>query len=705
MTSRYLRPSRVTLLVILLTGAAYLPAVSGEFFSDDFTYIVSNERLQSVELSEAWKIFVTLTNRYEFLPLRDLSYRIDLALFGLAPAGYHLHSIALYLACCGLVFLCSRTILDLLSRNGPADSAWSAAMLTMLFAAHPAHVESVAWISGRKDLLAGVFGFLALWLFASSLCGPAPNWKRLIPAYLCFALALAGKSTALSLVGIVVLIAWIPVARAGVGDRLGALRRWGLPVVPFALIGAAWLLAGLTVAEQTLVRDPLHTAIVQREGVPLLALTVLGGLTRIAVIPWNLRLIYDLGETDPLAYAMGGLALALGLWGLFRMAKRPSPSAFGLAGFVILCLPFLQLIPYRTWSLASERFLFFPVFALSIAVLAALRRFPRTVAVGIMLVLTLGGLTATAMQASKWGNVDRLIEDSARRAPTHYLAQQLWIEGVLLPAGEYDRALEAASAVRDRLARDQLVRAVRIEAATHSGDTAAVDRELGEIKALVSEVTHPGLLIRIAEIEEREGRYAEALQYYAKAERRGRNPAVIEQSRAGLARIRRRYAEPLETLRAAVAGAPGEVRALGELANLELQLHLLDDAVSHYRRILEIEPGLAAGWFNLGLAYSRQTRHSDAALAFQRAIDAGLATPEAWNSLGVSLKELGRWAEAEQAYLQSLELDPLHCHAVVNLGQLHLLTGEPDRARQYLRLADESACDESVRPLIRRYLD
>nr|NIM60439.1 hypothetical protein [Acidobacteriota bacterium] len=55
-------------------------------------------------------------------------------------------------------------------------------MLTMLFAAHPAHVESVAWISGRKDLLAGVFGFLALWLFASSLGGPSPSWRRLVPA-------------------------------------------------------------------------------------------------------------------------------------------------------------------------------------------------------------------------------------------------------------------------------------------------------------------------------------------------------------------------------------------------------------------------------------------------------------------------------------------------------------------------------------------
>ncbi|NIQ31432.1 MAG: hypothetical protein GTN89_13905, partial [Acidobacteria bacterium] len=72
--------------------------------------------------------------------------------------------------------------LDLLSRNGPVDSAWGASMLTMLFAAHPAHVESVAWISGRKDLLAGVFGFLALWLFASSLGGPSPSWRRLVPA-------------------------------------------------------------------------------------------------------------------------------------------------------------------------------------------------------------------------------------------------------------------------------------------------------------------------------------------------------------------------------------------------------------------------------------------------------------------------------------------------------------------------------------------
>ena len=80
---------------LALAFVAYTPMTGGDFFSDDFVYVVGNQALHSTPLWEVWQFFGQRTNPYEFLPIRDLSYRLDLALFGLDPTGYKWHNLLL----------------------------------------------------------------------------------------------------------------------------------------------------------------------------------------------------------------------------------------------------------------------------------------------------------------------------------------------------------------------------------------------------------------------------------------------------------------------------------------------------------------------------------------------------------------------------------------------------------------------------------
>lgn len=139
------KPKQFLLMaLILLAGlAAYYPALKGGFIWDDEQYVVDNP----VMYHSSWKeVFTTYQGYYH--PLSILTYKIEYTFFKLNPRPYHVTSLALHLANCALLFY-----FFLLLGSLP----WAAFFGALLFALHPVHVESVAWIADRKDLLYGLF--------------------------------------------------------------------------------------------------------------------------------------------------------------------------------------------------------------------------------------------------------------------------------------------------------------------------------------------------------------------------------------------------------------------------------------------------------------------------------------------------------------------------------------------------------------------
>jgi Flp pilus assembly protein TadD len=205
------------LLLAVVTVIAYLPALRGGFIWDDDAYVTQNALLTAPDgLSRIW---FSAHRQSQYFPLAFTSLRLERALWGLNPLGYHAVNVLLHAA--------NALLLWQLLRRLAAPGAWLAAAI---FALHPVQVESVAWITELKNVQSTFFYLLALLAWVK-FTGPAPRarWEFYWVALLCHALALLSKTTACTLPAAFLLVLWWR------RQPLGWQRV--LQVLPFLLLG------------------------------------------------------------------------------------------------------------------------------------------------------------------------------------------------------------------------------------------------------------------------------------------------------------------------------------------------------------------------------------------------------------------------------------------------------------------------------------
>src|SRR5258705_13284839 len=170
-----------------VTIFAYRPAWHGGFLWDDDDYIIKNELLT---VSDGWqRIWFSLDSPSQYFPLTYTTFRIEHALWGLNTTGYHWVNLLLHVANALLVWA-------VLARLG-VPGAWLAAAI---FALHPVQVESVAWITERKNVLMGFFFLLTLVAWIEFLDQQTTRrWRLYLLALVLYALALLSKTTACTL--------------------------------------------------------------------------------------------------------------------------------------------------------------------------------------------------------------------------------------------------------------------------------------------------------------------------------------------------------------------------------------------------------------------------------------------------------------------------------------------------------------------------
>src|SRR5208282_2029879 len=184
-------------LIVVFVCLAYFPALRGGFVWDDEAYVTNNPLLTAPDgLTRIW---FSTEPPSQYFPLTYTTFRIERVLWGLNPAGYHLVNLLLHAANALLVW----RVLTRLRVPG----AWLAAAI---FALHPVQVESVAWISERKNVLMGFFFLLTLlaWIkFIDELC--KRPWRFYVLALIFYALALSAKTTACTLPAALLLVLWL----------------------------------------------------------------------------------------------------------------------------------------------------------------------------------------------------------------------------------------------------------------------------------------------------------------------------------------------------------------------------------------------------------------------------------------------------------------------------------------------------------------
>lgn len=459
--ARYLAPFALILFSAALAVAAYLQALDYQFVVDDHVYLTGNTKLLELHLSELWRLFAEPYNKYELLPLRDLSYWFDITLFGLNPSAFRIHNIILYLLCLPLVY---GTTLHLWRYFRPSDAAsasWAAAAVTVLFTLNPSHTEAVVYISGRKDVLSGMFSLLALWVAVRAKREQGLSAPYAAATLFAFLAALLSKATAVVVAPVIALLwvlFWLDIPAP---NRRRSQLLW--PVAILLLAGGVFMIF--------MANSPPTVKVPAYFGVEIITrmLAVLGWLTRLAISPESRHIFYPVLDDPYLSVmvALGAAVLAASAVGVVLTLRKRSLEGFALTVFLLLCIPYMQLIPYATGSLVSDRWLFlavWPFVLLLVAVSWRLKPVPRAV---LLLAIALPWGFQAVERPRDWRSFGVLVDTDSRAYPGYYLTAFYKIYSIQLPQRMYRDALETAESIAVPEFRSNMIELIKADYAVH----------------------------------------------------------------------------------------------------------------------------------------------------------------------------------------------------------------------------------------------
>jgi len=232
-------------LVFTAAVATFWPGVTGEFLNwDDRVNVVTNAGVHGLGRAQlAWMWSGVILGHY--IPLTWMSFGLNYALGGLNPWGYHVLNLVLHGANAAIFYLVARRLLAAARPGGgdpdPAALLVGAAFAALLFAVHPLRVESVVWITERKDVLSGLFFLGAVLAYLKSVEGPARDRRWQVVSLAAFAASLLAKAAGMPLPALLLLLDVYPLGRA----RVLGWRRVLLEKIPWAVLGLAGALTAL----------------------------------------------------------------------------------------------------------------------------------------------------------------------------------------------------------------------------------------------------------------------------------------------------------------------------------------------------------------------------------------------------------------------------------------------------------------------------
>jgi len=312
----------VALLVALVVFAAFAPALSNGFVNwDDDVNLTDNPHFRGFSAAHLrWMFTTTLMGHY--IPLTWLTLALDYTLWGMNPRGYHLTSVLLHALDAALVFLVARRLL----RDAPVGAAAAAALV---FGLHPLRVESVAWVTERRDVVSGLFVLLALVAYLRAVDGVAGLQRRWLGASLgLFAASLLSKAITMTFPVVLLILDAYPLRRRAFREK-----------VPFFAVGALGAGAALVAIHTTPVTSWESYGAGARIAVSLFGLAFYLSRT---LVPIGLSPQYEMPAVlDPLApeFVLSA-AMTLGLTAAAIRFRRRAPW-FGAAwaAYVVMVLP------------------------------------------------------------------------------------------------------------------------------------------------------------------------------------------------------------------------------------------------------------------------------------------------------------------------------------------------------------------------------
>ena len=604
-------------LLVLAVLFAYQPAWHGGMLWDDGGHVTRPDLRSWHGL---YRIWFEPGASHQYYPLVHSAFWLQYKLWGDATLGYHLVNILLHSAAALMVAA--------LLRRLAVPGAWLAAAV---FALHPVHVESVAWITEQKNTLSAVFYLAAMITYLRF------DRERRTGIYLAaaalFLLALLSKSVTATLPAALLVVFWWQRGRL-------SWRRDALPLLPFFAVGAtAGLFTGWV--ERTFIGatgTSFEFSIIER-------CLIAGRATwfYLAKLVWPADLIF-IYPRWPISGALwwqylfpaAAILLVAGAWALRRRSRGPLAGVLIFGGTLFPALGFVNVFPF-VYSFVADHFQYLAslgIITLAAAGLAALlarwqlwgRATGTALCLGLLAIL----MGLTWRQSRSYRDLETLYQTTIQRNPACWMAHNN-LGNILAARGDIDAAIghyRTAMAIKP--------------------DYAEPPNNLGNIAA-------------------DRGHLDEAIAYYRQSLASDGNYVEAHNNLGNALARHGEIDEAITHFRKALQGRPDFAAAYNNLANALASRGQFDAAIDNYRHAVDLTPEDAAAHNNFGQALVGAGQIDAAIAQYHIALSLRPVWAEAHNNLGNALAWSGKFDDAIAQYRRALEISPNNAEARRNL--------------------------------------
>jgi len=699
----------LALLLGIMTLALYWPAMWCEFVDyDDSAYVIDNTHV-TVGLtweSIKWAFMNPVAGNWH--PLTILSHMLDCQLFGLQPGGHHFTSVMLHGLNVLLVFIWLRQM---------TGAVWRSLLVAALFAVHPLHVESVAWIAERKDVLSAFFGLLTLIFYvryarsgitfegqppkAQMVPGPGPGLATLDYglALLFLALGLMSKPMLVTWPFVLLLLDYWPLKRFNPGNGWRLVRE----KIPFlALAVVASVVTVVTQKQSGALQTGENLSIGARGANALISLCrYLGEM----FWPTDLAVFYPHPGHWPLAQVLLAGGLVSGIFLLFWVKRRQQP--FLLMGWLWYCgtlVPVIGLVQAGDQSMA-DRYTYLP--SLGVLILAVWGGYELTrhrhYLVTALCVAGLTGigfcLVLTRQQLGFWRDSVTLFQHTLAVTENNHVAHYA-LGSAYYTKGQTDEAIR------------QFREAIRIRpgyAEAQSDLGAALDKA-GQTDEAISHIQEA---IRLRPLDafphfnfgaalDKKGQTDEAICQYQEAIRLKPDDAQAYGNLGADLGKQGQTDEAMRDLQEAIRLKPDDAEPHINLGAVLDKKGQADEAVRQYQEAIRLKPDAAEARNNLGYLWASRGENLDQARAMiEKAVQLEPKNAAFLDSLGCVLLKLNRGREALDYQLKAIDNSSAPDASLYDhLGDIYAALKQPGQAveswHKSLALAPDSQVQKKV---------
>jgi tetratricopeptide (TPR) repeat protein len=643
--ARFLFPA-----LLIATALAYYPAWHGGVLWDDNAHLTRPELRSTAGL---WRIWFDVGATQQYYPVSHSAFWLMQRLWGDATTGYHLVNIALHATSALLLALILRRL-----------AVAGAVLAAFIFALHPVHVESVAWMTELKNTLSGAC------FFGAALAYLRFDRRRDVRAYgisfALFATAVLAKSVTAALPAALLVVFWW---QRGLG-----WRRDVRPLIPFFAFGIA---AGLTTAwfERTL--NGAQGAEFQLGLADRIVLAGRAAWFYLGKLLWpaHLSFIYPRWSVDAhdwrqWIYPTIAVLVLAACWAVRRRSRAPLAAALLFLGLLFPALGFFDVYPFR-YSFVADHFQYLasaPLIAVAAALVCGTGPYARPVLLTALSVVALLAVV-TWNQSKQYRDEATLYAATLERNPGCWLCHNN-LATAKLHGSDADLA-DALAHLREALRLNPR------DPEAHNNMGGALQR-MGRYQDALREHEealrlNPALVearYNMGVCEQALGHIEQARVEYAAAVRAQPDYAMAHYNLATALTQLGRLSEAEAEFNATTRLAPEFAPAHDGLAVVLLRKGLVPDAVTEFKNATRIQPNYAPSHYKLALTLANAGLNEDALEEFAEAVKYAPGSAEMHHDYGVALANAGRFDEAAAQFRETLRLEPGNVSAKENLVRL-----------------------------------